>query len=156
MPAMAALSGQAYSIGMRGTEIEQGLECLPAQVRLVPQHNCPVGQESVPSGPLCSALNRTEHAAFRSGIDDPIARRKAEAIEFSLDRKITRRAHDCDLFGLKKLPLVDQVAEHGGFTPRQQQLGPAHARGTTGGEQDGGESEGHCERVTELPRFMVA
>src|SRR5712691_10786961 len=46
------------------------------------------------------------------------------------------------------------MAEHRGPTPRQQQLGPTHAGRTTSGEEDDGETEGHCVIVTKLHCYL--
>src|SRR6266487_4327777 len=119
---MPALLWKTDLFGICGTESDNGLKRFAADVRLIPQNDRPMSKVRSPSGPLGSALNRTEHTALWRGIDDTIACRKTESIEFGLDKQVIRRAHDCDLFRLKNLPLANQVAEHGGLTPRQQKF----------------------------------
>src|SRR5438445_3744147 len=152
---MSSLFWKADPFRICGTESDNGLKRLAADVRLIAKNNCPMSEVRTPAGPLCSALNRAKHATIRRSIEDTIVCRKAEAIEFGLDWQVSRRAHDCDLFGLESLPLIDQMAEHGGPTPRQQQLGPPHAGRTTSGEEDGGEAEGHCAIVTTLLCYIL-
>ena len=155
MPAMPTLFWKAEPFGIYGTEIENGLERFATDVRLIAKNDHPMREVRSPAAPLCGAPNRAKHAALRRNIQDSICCRKTEAIEIGLDEQVIRRAHNCDLFGLESLPLVEQMAEHGGCTPGQQQLGPAHALRTTGGEQDGGEAD-HCAIVTTLQGYNVS
>src|SRR2546429_384829 len=106
---MSTLFWQADPFRICGTESDNGLKRFAAEVRLIPEDNCPMSEICSPAGPLCGALNRTKHATIRRSIEDTIVCRKAEAIEFGLDKQVIRRAHDCDLFGLESLPLVDQM-----------------------------------------------
>ena len=63
-------------------------------------------------------------------------RRKSEPVQFRLDGPIPGRAYNGDLSGSGRLPLGNQVAEHRGALPGQQQFGPSHAPGPPGAEQD--------------------
>jgi hypothetical protein len=85
---------------------------------------------------LGGALDRAEHAAVRGGIEDAMRRRKSQAVQFRLDCPIPRRANNGDLFNSGRLPLGNQVAEHRGALPRQQQFGPSHAPGSPGAEHN--------------------
>jgi hypothetical protein len=119
-----------------GAEADQGLQCCLAEVGLVTEGNGEVSQSALPARPLGGALDRTEHAAVRGGIEDAMRRRKSEPVQFQFDCPIPRRAYNGDLSGSGRLPLGKEVAEHGGALPGQQQLGPSHTPGPPGAEQD--------------------
>src|SRR5258706_11961941 len=97
MTAVAGVGWLTDFFRMSGAKIEQVFQSLAAQMRLVAQHNRPVGQPVAPAVPLRSALNRTEHAACRRGIRNPIFQREPEPSQFGLNGLIARRTDDADL-----------------------------------------------------------
>src|SRR5438445_1052971 len=102
---MPPLLWKADPFGICGTESDNRLKGFAADVRLIAKNDRPMGEVRSPAGPLCSASNRAKHTALRRSIQDTIVCRKAESIEFGLDKQVIRRAHDCDLFRLENLQI---------------------------------------------------
>ena len=110
-------------------------------MRLVSQDDGPVGQAVFPPAPASSALNGTEHPSPGSRVPDAVSRWDTQAVKFGFQESAVRGANDGDLFCAQNHPLFEQVAKNGGFSPRQQQLGPAHAHGASRAQDHDAQSE---------------
>src|SRR5437879_1805757 len=141
MPTMATLSRQADPLGIAGGEIDQTPQRLGAKMRLVSQDDGPVGQAVFPPAPSRSALNGTEHASPGSRVPNPVNRWNTKAVEFGFQESTVRGANDGDLFCAQNRPLFEQAAKNGGSSPRQQQLGTAHANGASRAQDHDAQSE---------------
>jgi hypothetical protein len=133
---MAVPRGLADAGGVGGAENKDAPQRLLLQMRLIPKHNRPVCDCGIPSGPLCRALNGTEHATLGSRIDDSILGREAKAVHFQPDGPVAGGANDANLFCPESLPLLDEMAEHRSLAPGQEQFRLSHARGAACGQED--------------------
>ena len=97
MTGMTLMGWLADFSGMLRREINQRLQGPWPEVRLISQHDGPMGQRSLPSGPACHALHGTEHAAAGIWIHDPVLTGKFQAIQFNIDGGVISGTNNSNL-----------------------------------------------------------
>src|SRR5262245_41109249 len=97
MLAMVCTRGLNDRSRSRGRQLENGFQRMPAQMRLVPEHNHPMRQSTLPSCPSRGALDGAEHSQFRNRVFDSVLERKLKPLQLAIDNRIVNRANDGDL-----------------------------------------------------------
>src|SRR5713101_5541620 len=107
----------AYFPAMLRGGVEERGQSGRLQVRLISQHDGPMGQTRTPSAPANRALNGTEHAAAWVWIRDSVLIGKSEPVQFRVDRAIRTGADHGNLMRSQTRPERQQMSQHGGFAP---------------------------------------
>lgn len=136
MARAATAAGLADFFAVVAGELKNGIERGWLKMRLVAKRDCPMTQRVLPSGPLRGALDGTEHAPVRAGIDDARIGRKPDPIQLTGNRRIVRRANHRSLRGPQLPPNRDEMPEDRVLAPGEKHFWPAHSRRTPGGEYD--------------------